>query len=70
MYLKISFRNWWIMHSLNDVTSRLDKIENRLHRVERSVWIASGGIVVIGSILWLIFRAVLSAYDFSITPKP
>ena len=55
----------WVQFSLNRMEEKIDKLDNRIRRMERIVWISFGGAVVIFAILQLL----LGNFDVSITPR-
>lgn len=65
----------WIMHAINglqedlknradQVNGRLDKLDSRLSRVEKVMWVATGGVAALVAVLgWigLVFRPIIAA---------
>ena len=58
----------WVQLSLNQLHDRFEKLDDRLHRVERKMWIAIGAAAVIaafasflGTIAWQLIKTVLPA---------
>lgn len=59
----------WIMFSLNRIQEQIDRIEDRLRRFERLVWVTQGVVITI-IVIWAIVQFMVSNYQVSVTPKP
>jgi hypothetical protein len=59
----------WIMFSLNSIQEQINRIEDRLRRFERFVWI-SQGIVITVVVIWAVVQFVFSNFQVDISPKP
>ena len=57
------------MFSLNSIQEQINRIEDRLRRFERFVWI-SQGIVITVVVIWAVVRFVFSNFQVDISPKP
>lgn len=59
----------WIMFSLNNIQEQINRIEDRLRRFERFVWI-SQGVVITVIVIWAVVQFALSNFQIEISPKP
>ena len=59
----------WIMFSLNRIQEQIDRIEDRLRRFERFVWMTQGVVITI-VVVWAVVQFMVSNYQISVTPKP
>ena len=57
------------MFSLNTIQEQINRIEDRLRRFERFVWI-SQGVVITVVVIWAVLQFVLSNFQVDISPKP
>lgn len=57
------------MFSLNNIQEQINRIEDRLRRFERFVWI-SQGVVITVVVIWAVLQFVLSNFQVDISPKP
>ena len=57
------------MFSLNSIQEQINRIEDRLRRFERFVWI-SQGIVITVVVIWAVVQFVFSNFQVDISPKP
>ena len=59
----------WLMFSLDTIQEQINRIEDRLRRFERFVWI-SQGVVITVVVIWAVLQFVLSNFQVDISPKP
>ena len=64
-----SYDQPWIMLSLNSIQEQSARIEDRLRRFERFVWV-SQGVVITVVVIWAVIQFVLSNFQVEISPKP
>ena len=57
------------MLSLNSIQEQSTRIEDRLRRFERFVWV-SQGVVITVVVIWAVIQFVLSNFQVEISPKP
>ena len=59
----------WIVYSLGTIQEQINRIEDRLRRFERFVWM-SHGVMITVIVIWAVVQFLQSNFQFEISPKP